>query len=311
MEKVWINTKTLIKLNEPIVACIGYFDGVHKGHQALIKKTLEIANKNQTKSAMITFDQNPAIIAKGLSKLELLTTLDDRIQLAQNLGIEQVIILEFDREMAKMSTCQFIDNILLRLPLVALVCGFDFKFGALASGNSQTLTNDDNIDFPVYVVDEIKKGQQKISSSQITNYLKNADIASANMLLGYLYSLKGTVINGRKKGREIGFPTANILLSDNYILPQNGVYAGIIEVEGKKYKTMINIGHNPTFNYRDDVSVEAHILDFDQDIYGEKVKLEFNVFLREECKFSNVHQLIAQLEIDRNMTQEYFRGKEI
>lgn len=299
MRIVTIDVNHPKRLRFPICACIGYFDGMHKGHQALLEKTIEVAREKQCESALITFEPDPWVTIKGMKENELqhITTMQQKINLAIRYGIENIIILEFTKEMCELSPELFVKNVLESCDLKGLICGFDFHYGYMGKGNSTTLRKQANFD--VYVVDPVEEEGAKISSTRITLLLNQGKIEEANELLGHPFEMIGKVIPGKHKGTTFGFPTANIAFSDEYLSLKQGVYACYAIVKDKKYKAMVNIGHNPTMNYTEKLSYEAHILDFHEDIYNNRIILQFIQYLRPEMKFLNLNNLIMQLEQDR------------
>ncbi len=296
MRIIQIDVNKPIKVDIPLCACIGYFDGLHKGHKELIDKTIELSKKFNCEPALITFDPDPWVTIKNLTSVKHITTMKQRINLIVKFGIRTIIILKFTKEMSDLTHEEFSNKILGSLNIKAIVCGFDFRYGQNGQGDIETLKNTSN--FEVHVIDSVNEDGQKISSTRISNELKHGSIEKVNSLLGYNYEIQGIVIHGRNKGSTIGFPTANIEVEQEYYIPRQGVYACFIKVENKWHQAMVNIGFNPTFNSVDKVSVEAHILDFNKDIYGKRVTLEFVKFLREEQKFNNIDNLKLQLDQD-------------
>ncbi len=296
MRIVQIDINKPIRIDRPMVACIGYFDGLHLGHKALIDKTKEISLKDNLDTALITFDPDPWVTIKNLKFVKHLTTMKQRINLAVQHGIKNIIILKFSKEMANLTYEEFNRFILAKCNIKTMVCGFDFHYGKNGIGNIDTLIQA-NL-FKVEVIESVNYNHEKISTTRIIKALKDGNIELANKLLGYNYEILGKIVKGNQKGSKIGFPTANIACEAEYYLPRQGVYACYVKVMNKKYKAMVNIGHNPTFNYVDIVSVEAHLIDFNHDIYGCNISLEFVKFLRLEKKFNNIDNLILQLEQD-------------
>ena len=287
-------------------ACIGYFDGLHLGHLDLINLTLNKAKKMKIKAAMITFDPDPweTIYQK---KYQHLMTNEDRALKAQELGFDYFIVLTFNLEMANLPALDFTNDILNKMPLKYLICGFDFKYGYQGLGNTETLLNSKRL-FKVSIVEEVTYEKEKISTTRIINLIKLGKVKEASRLLNYHYQIKGVVATGRSQGKKIGFPTANINYYKEYVMPSEGVYIGRILVHEKLHWAMISIGHNPTFNYREDLTLEVNILNFNQDIYGQTVTVYFYEFLRPQIKFSNIEALIKQLENDQKATFEYFKN---
>lgn len=304
METVVLSLNKENKIETPVVACIGFFDGLHLGHQALISKTLELAERHQAKSALITFDPDPWVVIKDVKEYQHLSTIKRREELASKLGIDMIITLDFTKEMSALTPYDFLHQALVPCNLKALVCGFDFHYGLKGMGNPDILRKDAKDIFEVEVIDSVNEEDKKISTSRIVEYLENGEITHANRLLGYLYQVEGTVIHGQKRGREIGFPTANIDVNPEYIIPKIGIYEGWVNVANEWYPAIVNIGHNPTFNYSNKLSIEAHILNFNRQIYGQNVKLEFVKYLRDEMKFKSIGELIKQMENDKKIAEK-------
>lgn len=291
----------------PITACIGYFDGVHLGHQALIRKTVETAKANGSEPSLITFDPDPWVAIKGVdpSSIHHISTFRERLDRIVSFGIVNVIILKFTHEMSALSSADFCTQILGRLNIRAMICGFDFHYGYMGKGNSETLAREMGV--PVSVVKAVEDEKGKISSTRICCAIEKGDMEEVRHLLGTSYQMSGTVVHGRHIGTSLGFPTANIDYGKEYLVPACGVYAGQVIVKGKKYMAMINVGHNPTLNYRNDISIEAHILDFNEDIYDCSIRVIFHTFLRPEMKFANMNNLIMQLEQDASHVRRIFQ----
>ena len=260
------------KQKNPVVACIGYFDGMHKGHQALVNATLEKAKELGVESGLITFDPDPWVTLRNEKDVKHITPLQQRINIAVELGIKNIFILNFTKEMAALSPLDFI-KVLDSCNIKALICGFDYHYGQFGKGDIESLKRD--ADFEVVVVDAVNDNEGKISSTRITNLIEEGEVHKAEELLGYAYRVEGYVVHGNAKGRTIGYPTANVSVPSEYLEPKGGVYACFALIDGKKYKAMVNIGHNPTFNYTETMSLEAYILDFSGDLYDKRLKISF------------------------------------
>lgn len=285
------------------VACIGYFDGVHLGHLALIEDCVKIAKEHNAISTMITFEPDPWLVIKNLDSIEQLMSLEERINKAKAYGIQQVIVLKFTRELANLSKEAFV-ALLESFNLINLVCGFDFHYGFRGEGNIETLKQDANFD--ISIISKVTYDNFKISSTNIEQALEVGDIELANYYLNANYCVSGEVAYGAQLGRTINFPTANLKLGFNYKIPKTGVYLGLVESEGKTYNALINIGHNPTFNYQRNISIEAHLLDFNGDLYGKAIKVCFLKRIRAEEKFSSKDALLTQLNKDLDLAIKYF-----
>lgn len=294
MEIIRIGLKDCIEL-EPLAACIGYFDGLHLGHMQLIKETLNCAHDKKIKSACITFEPDPWCILKEMTDVEHITSMEDRINIARQFDLDYWIILEFTKDLASLEPKLF-EEFLSKMNIQTLICGFDYSYGYKGKGNVETLKKQQFFD--VICVDEVLYDHQKVSSTRIEKCIQSGDIKEAMILLGRPYALKGKVINGRSQGSSIGFPTANIRLSYSYVIPKNGVYIGYAVVNHHHYRCMLNIGHNPTFNYQKNLSIEANLLDFDEDIYNKEIEIVFIERIRDEIKFESKEKLIDQLKID-------------
>lgn len=294
MEVLYVDLKNINSF-KPLVACIGYFDGIHIGHQKLLSETIAFAKQNELKSACITFHPDPWVVIKKIENIPHLSSMTERIEYAERFHLDYWIILPFTEELSQMETKDF-ELLLSKLNVQKLICGFDFTYGYKGQGNIQSLKAHKN--FEVIEVKEIKYLNEKISSTRIENAIYHGDMHLASKLLGRYYSIQGNVVKGSHLGNTIGFPTANIHCKYNAIIPQKGVYIGYINVDQNRYRCMMNVGHNPTFNYQEQISIEAYILDFDEDIYTKEVRIEFVEKIRDEKKFESKEQLILQLNQD-------------
>ena len=285
------------KRNNSIVICLGGFDSIHKGHKLLIERANDIKNRFNAVSAVFTYDNyfgSPQNKGNGL-----VFTYEERLDRLEKLGVDEVCVAHFDAEFSQIEPTDFFaklcDNRLIR----AVICGKDFKFGKNASGNIELLERlckQNNIE--LYICDFVyDEKDRKVSSSLIKENLLLGNIEKVNDLLGSHYSISGEVVEGRKVGRKLGFPTANIAISKDKIFPKSGVYATFVEIEGKRYGAITNLGNAPTFN-QDTNLVECHIVGFNGELYGKRLTVYFNTFIRDIRKFDSVDQLIAQLKED-------------
>jgi len=290
-------------MEQPICSAIGFFDGLHIGHMALVNEVLNISKQKGYKSALITFDHQPLFILGKIKEEKYLTTMEDRQKILTEIGIDYLFIIHFTKEVAALDPQVFIQNYLISSHIQHVVCGFDFHFGSHNIGDVQTLKACDA--FEVSVIDEVIYQGEKVSSSRIRSLLNQGEMTDMNDLLGHRYQVQGDVIAGRHIGHSIGFPTANIDCHA-YFLPCNGVYAVKVYWNDQVLMGMCNIGYNPTFTALKNQSVEVNILDFDQNIYGEHVVLEFYYKMRNEKAFSNKEQLIEQLQKDQQAVRDYF-----
>ncbi len=286
----------------PMCACIGYFDGMHRGHQELIKETIKMAQEKNCEAALITFDPDPWVTIKGLQNVKHITTIRERINKAVALGIQNIVVLKFTKEMSQLAPEDFVSKVLGKLNLQGLVCGFDFHYGLMGKGSAETLKN--SVSYEVHIIGEVDDNLGKISSTRISECIVNGDMEQVAEMMGTYYSIEGLVVHGRRMGTDIGFPTANVSYSDEYLLPKPGVYACIAHVGGRNYRAMVNLGHNPTFNYRQELSLEAYLLDFSGDLYEHSIRLDFIHFIRDEMAFHNKDNLILQLEQDAHTVRK-------
>lgn len=295
------------------VLTIGTFDGVHLGHRKIIARLHDLAKEMDGESVIFTFDPHPRkVVAPGESSLRILTTLDEKIELFEQSGIDHLIIYPFTAEFAQLSYEQFVEQILVdQIHTKYLVVGYDHKFGKNRQGDFEFLKNcADRLGFRIEKLDVLLMNESNISSTRIREAIQQGDFKTANAFLGYSFALHGTVVEGQKLGRKIQFPTANVEASDpEKIIPGYGVYAVKVKVQNRIYLGMLNIGSRPTVNHNaDHRSIEVHIFDFESDIYGASIELLFYTKLREEQKFESIEALKEQLSQDKTDTQSYFQS---
>jgi len=293
MELINIDYKGL-SFDKKIILAVGQFDGLHVAHLEIIKKTIENANINKCNSAIMTFDPHPDYFLNKREKLGYITPLDKKISLLESLGIDYLIVIKFDQNLCSMSFQDFEKNILNKLNIIKIVAGFDFRYGYKGLGNVDTLKKQYEID----VIDEIKYNGVKLGSNLIRDFLEQGNVKEVYKLLGRYYSIKGIVETGNKIGQTLGIRTANITLKDDYYILKTGVYGVYIDVRGKEYVGVCNIGNNPTLNYSERRKLEVHIFDFDQDIYNVEIIVKFVYYLREEKKFDSKEKLILEVNKD-------------
>lgn len=308
MKIVHFNLEEPFVLDAEITACIGYFDGLHKGHQKLIEEVHRVAKENGTEPSLITFAPDPWTVIKGMKDIPHITPMEQRIRIGEQLGIKNWIILDFTLEMAHLTYEEFHEKVLRKLHLHTLVCGYDFHYASRGEGNTETLRAQN--DFAVSVVAEVSSEHKKISSSRIEELIREGKVEKAASFMGRFYDMYGKVRNGNHVGRDNGFPTANLQLNDLYVLPKKGVYIGAVYVREAWHPAIINIGNNPTYNYQEQLSIEAHILHFNETIYGEAVRFRYCRFIREEQKFPHAAALAEQLKKDVQTAIDYFSGRE-
>lgn len=310
METIYISyPHTLIRKELPeTVAAIGFFDGIHQGHQSLIQEAVHQAKETKRKSAVISFYPHPSVVLKkDVDKVEYITTIEEKAELLEALNVDYFYIITFNKELSLLSPQDFIDSFIAGLNIQHLVAGFDYSFGHKGAGNMENINEYSQGRFTTKEMEEYTYQQEKVSSTRIRKLLAAGDVSGIVPLLGRTYSASGTVIHGDKRGRELGFPTANIEVSDEKLLPKQGVYAVTIRVRGEIYKGMASFGVNPTFkDARTNPLLETYIFDFTDEIYEESVKVYFHQFIREEKKFAGKEEIIAALEQDERKVKDYF-----
>ena len=295
---------------ENCVVALGVFDGMHRGHTALVKRTVELAKEHGLSSVVLTFDKHPRMILRSTTeKFRLLNTLEEKQSIIEELGVDYFVVLQFTKEFSMMSAPSFIKNVLVDgLHARYLVVGRDHRFGYDGSGNDATI-DDYSKKWGIYVehLPGLSIDGVDVSSSRIREMLSCGDVEESNDFLGRHYSLSGKVVKGKGLGHVIGFPTANVKLSDKYkMIPADGVYAVEIFVEGKRYNGMMSIGNSPTIKSDSHCSLEVHIFDFHDDIYGKDITVSFVKFIRHLIKFDSVTELSEQLTLDKQDVIAFF-----
>lgn len=286
-----------------VVAATGFFDGVHGGHRAVLDSLLKIAAERQMESAVITFWPHPrTVLQQDAHTLRLLNSLEEKKQRVLSLGIDNFHVVNFSREFSKLSTREFMEEYLIKkFNVSTLVIGYDHRLG-----NSSLQTQEEmreiaaSLGIETIRVEEVHLGEKMVSSTKIRAALLDGDVKGASELLGYKYLLHGVVVSGKQLGRTIGFPTANMELYEPLkLVPANGVYLVDVHVLGKDYKGICNIGNRPTVGENQSRTIETHILNFDEDIYGLEMSIEFVAKIRDERKFASMDQLKEQITKDK------------
>lgn len=291
------------------VAAIGFFDGIHEGHQAVIQTAVKKAKAKELKSAVITFFPHPSVVLKkGKETVHYITTVKEKEAFLSELGVDYLYIITFNKELSQLSPAQFLEHFIEGLHIKHLVAGFDYTFGHKGAGNMENIHTFLPDDVEVTVIDKVDYASEKISSTNIRAALKEGDVEKVHQLLGRPYFTSGVVVDGDKRGRQIGFPTANLQIEEDKLLPKLGVYGVYVYVAGKKYYGLLNLGVKPTFHdHLPKPSPEVYILDFEEDIYGEMIEVEWITFVREERKFNGIDEIVAQLTEDEKNIRKYFQ----
>lgn len=284
---------------EKYVLALGNFDGVHLGHQQLLKSGLEIAKQKGVKLAVLLFETHPLKFLFPERNIQLLTTQQERIRAFEDIGVDIVYLLPFDREMAETSPEKFVKDVLIRMGLSHIVVGFNYSFGVLGKGTPDDLQRyGQEYGFGVSVLQAQTIDGKIISSTAIRKALHQGDVIQAKKLLGRSPCLCGKVVEGEKRGRTLGYPTANLEISRDLLIPKRGVYAVWVEIDGVIIRGMMNIGMKPTFHSEYHLTIEVHFFNFTGDLYGRELVVHMEERLRDERKFSNIKDLTEQLEQD-------------
>ena len=276
---------------------LGDFDGLHAAHTKLVTKGLEYAKEKSLNCGVLLFKENTKSVLENTS-IKLITTNEEKIKLLDNMGVDFVYMVDFDHKFMSKTPLEFVSYLSQKLMTKAAFVGYDYKFGYGACGNAATLSElGKKYGIETIVIPQMKIKGKTVSSTYIRNLICTGNVEEAALFLGRYFSIEGIVEKGFQNGRKLGFPTANVAYNRNMVLPGIGVYAGFTYVRGNKYKSVINVGKNPTFN-ADRITVESHILGFDADIYDENVRVSFIKRLRGDIKFSSLEALVEQIKKD-------------
>lgn len=284
----------------PSVVAIGFFDGVHLGHQHVLEKTRHLAKRLNLAPGFMTFDPHPReVLQPGRARPYLLTPLAEKLAQMEKHGMEKAYVVRFDRDFAALSPEAFVNDVLCALNIKGVVVGFNFTFGHKAAGKAEDLMRLGKDRFIVEVAPPMNAEGDRVSSTRLRKLLSNGEVRTASRLLGRPYRIHGIVEHGAGRGKQLGFPTANVQPADPYLIPKAGVYAVKVERAGETYYGALSIGFNPTFEKsRDAVSVEVYLFDFADDVYGETLYIHFLHYLRPERKFDSAEALITQMHKD-------------
>ena len=287
------------------VLALGDFDGIHLGHQEVIKRSLRSAETLGQPAAVMTFDPHPRAVLGQAKYEQSLTPLTAKLEFFAQMGVQYVYIIQFTMDFARMSPELFVEQVLFALGVSTVIVGFDFSFGHEGKGTPEAMLNLSQGKFSVEIVPPFHLEGDKVSSTNIREYLSSGRPERANQLLGRTYSLRGKVVTGDGRGRTIGFPTANIEPLEAYVLPCKGVYAVRCHVRGSIFNAVMNIGSKPTFSPEAfKVTLEAHLFDFNDSIYGELVEIEFIQYIRNERKFASIDELVGQIRQDETEAKD-------
>lgn len=289
------------------ISAIGFFDGIHKGHQKVIQTAVKRARDNQMESAVITFFPHPSVVLKkDVQHVKYLTTREAKQRILAELDVDRLYIIEFNPELSKLSPQEFIDHFIIGLNINHLVAGFDYSFGFKGQGKMTNIGAFSRDKFTWETIEKVTLDDEKISSTRIRAELADGNVNKVEELLGRPFETTGTVIEGAKRGRELGYPTANLSVDADVLLPRQGVYATYVRYANRRYGGMANIGTNPTFTEDGaDISVEVYLFDFDADLYGEEITIEWLANTRDELKFDSKEALIERMDQDDKEIRAY------
>ncbi len=294
-------------INENTALALGTFDGLHIAHEHVIKQMVDVAKKNNLISVVYTFSNHPKEMNPSVETPKRLITPKQKAEHISELGVDVLIILPFDEKQISIEADDFLSDVIVnKLKAKHIVVGYDFRFGKNANGCVSLLeSKSKEYGYTVDIVDQILYEGMTISSTMIRNYLLNGKVKHANDLLGRRYSIKGVVIEGKKMGRKLGFPTVNLQTNFEMSVLKPGVYITNAIISNERFYSVTNVGFNPTFDQKN-FNVETHILGFDKDIYGETVEIEFFRYVREEVKFKDLDELVNQINQDLDVVKIYF-----
>lgn len=298
---------TGVKTNgKKVCLAIGFFDGVHLGHQQILRQTIADAHQHGGLPLVLTFDKHPNVVVAPDKAPPLVYSLPQKLRAIQSLGIENILLIPFDQKFSGQSGEQFVHGLARDLRKIHSICvGADFVFGHHRGGNVVLLKKlGAELDFQVHGLSAVSLDGQAVSSTRIREVIRTGNLDDASQMLGRPYAISGKVIPGDKLGRQLGFPTANLDVA-GLVLPPNGVYAGVARQEGRLYRVALNIGLRPTVTAGSQVRVEAHLLDFDGDLYNRELEIEIGDKLRDEKKFASLEELKQQITRDIAAAREW------
>ncbi len=297
-----------IEYDKKSAVTVGTFDGVHLGHKEIIAKLISIKDTKGLRSIVVTFEPHPQIVLRNKTQdIKILTTLEEKLEIFSEMGIDMVYVINFTKEFSETTAEDFYKNYLIdKIGLNDLVLGYDHMFGKNREGNFETLkTQSAKYDFNVDKVEEFKVDGEHISSTAVRHLLADqGNVKKVRNILGRFYSIEGKVVEGKKLGKELGYPTANIELYNQYkLIPKTGIYAVEVIVSDKQYFGMMSIGKNPTVSNDESIKLEVNIFDFNEDIYGQNIKINFIDYLRDEKKFESLDALKRQMALDKENSE--------
>ena len=295
----------------PYSLAIGFFDGLHLGHQEVIGHAKNIAEEKGLKLAVMTFDPHPSIVlGKRNEKVFYITPLDQKLELLESMGVNTVFVVRFTSDFAQLTPENFVDTFIKQLNVKHVTAGFDFTFGSFGKGNMDVMQDLARNEFQVSVVEKKSDGIEKVSSTRIRNALKAGEMEKVRELLGRPFRIPGVVVHGDKRGRQIGFPTANIQAQEGSYIPATGVYSVRMLVQDEWIDGVCNVGFKPTFKNPEEkrLTIEVHLFNFNKNIYGEEVFVDWYDHIRDERKFDGIDSLKNQIEKDKQTAMLFFNS---
>jgi riboflavin kinase/FMN adenylyltransferase len=306
MKTIHLSHSQIVAPDTTLSMAIGYFDGVHLGHQAVIEQALQMGERLHAEAAVMTFHPHPREVLGKNEIHDYLTPLSEKLKQFQRLGVKRVYVMRFDREFAAVTKEAFVKEVLIPLQVRGVAVGFNFHFGHGADGRPEDLNRLGKDVFQVEVVGPVQQSDRAVSSTRIRELLDQGQVEEAAAILGRPYALTGRVVKGDQRGRTIGYPTANLALEEPYRVPAAGVYVVEVERENTIWSGMMNIGYRPTFSSpRAPLRLEAHLFDFTGNLYGEKLRIRFLHRLRDERRFQGVSDLVRQLQTDETHARNW------
>ena len=288
-----------IKLSKATIATIGTFDGIHIGHQKILNSLARFAKENSLKSVVITFDPHPRKIINKKNSIGLINTIEEKKEKLKTLGIDYLIVQKFDEKFSETEANKFVEILKNNINIEKLIVGYDHRFGKNRNADINDLKKyGKELNFEVIEIDALEIEEVNISSTKIRSAIKEGNIRLANSYLGYNFFLSGEVVKGHSRGKELGFPTANLKIDKDKIIPKNGVYLVKSKIDHQDIYGMMNIGYNPTFNNKSK-KIETHFFNLNKNLYGKIIKIELLEYIREEKRFETIDDLIQRLKLDR------------
>jgi riboflavin kinase/FMN adenylyltransferase len=293
-----------ITRDEKGVITLGTFDGLHLGHQQIVNEVIEKSNQISGRNFLLTFEPHPRKVIPGRNDVKLLTSLEEKIEILEKLGLENLFVINFTSEFSKQSPEDFVKKYLIDgIGLKEIVIGYDHHFGKERDGNFELLQRlGSKFNFSVKLIPEYSVAGETVSSTKIRNALLSGDVVKAGEMLGRYYSFKGTIVRGDGRGRKLGFPTANLSVdNEDKLIPAKGIYAAECVVENEKHFGLLSLGSRPTFHKDGEIIPEFYIFDFDKDIYDQVMQVNLVEKIRDEEKFNSVEDLIARMKKDEGI----------